>query len=294
MRNFVALLLSHQVLARPKYSSSPDVYLNGLQTNRTSYVTTIDPETEWGKWEGFKDSADCGFANMELRTSAQKAALGCRPPFPGPGGGPCWEGWPTFCAQFSMPHCQTAVLRILEGWGVSLCWWAKVLGQRDDVADLIFSKKTVRIAGFKLPGLALNIARYNAGASSCWKKELHLSRRKLNSKKLDRTKTSSFFHRGAGASSWNSYYGISMKTSPNIPEFKQIQGFWQDWGSDDPTSSSWNWSKCQQSTSGPTPRIFREMPFIKGLKVKPLTEDIPCPCQRGCLFSALSVVHSSC
>ena len=25
-----------------------------------------------------------------------------------------------------------------EGWGTSLCWWAKIFGDRDDLADLFF------------------------------------------------------------------------------------------------------------------------------------------------------------
>merc|ERR1712137_1377063 len=33
-----------------------------------------------------------------------------------------------------------------------------------------------------------------------------------------------------------------MWASPNIAHFKQIPGFWLDWHSDDPTSSSWDWT----------------------------------------------------
>jgi len=40
----------------------------------------------------------------------------------------------------------------------------------------------------------------------------------------------------------NMYQGYSMVSSPNIPRFKQIEGFWIDWNNDDPNSASWNWN----------------------------------------------------
>ncbi|MFJ5103749.1 glycoside hydrolase [Streptomyces sp. NPDC088554] len=94
-----------------------------------------------------------------------------------------------------------------EGWGTSLAWWANVFGDRDDFADLFFTTKSVAYGGRTLPGLGLNIARYNLGGSS-----------------------------------WNTVDGDSMAVSPNIPSFKQIEGFWQDWRNEDPTSSAWNWN----------------------------------------------------
>ncbi|MEU0426272.1 beta-1,6-galactanase [Streptomyces canus] len=94
-----------------------------------------------------------------------------------------------------------------EGWGTSLAWWANVFGARDDFADIFFTTKSTSYNGTSLPGLGLNIARYNLGASS-----------------------------------WNSVGGTSMTASPNIPAFKQIEGFWQDWNNEDPTSSAWDWT----------------------------------------------------
>jgi galactan endo-1,6-beta-galactosidase len=94
-----------------------------------------------------------------------------------------------------------------EGWGTSLAWWANVFGARDDFADIFFTTKTTTYDGRALPGLGLNIARYNLGACS-----------------------------------WNSVGGESMVASPNIPSFKQIEGYWQDWTNEDPTSSSWKWT----------------------------------------------------
>src|SRR3954454_11762415 len=94
-----------------------------------------------------------------------------------------------------------------EGWGTSLAWWANVFGNRDDFADIFFTTKSVAYNGVTLPGLGLNIARYNLGACS-----------------------------------WNSVNGSTMVASPNIPSFKQIEGFWQDWTNTDPASSAWNWT----------------------------------------------------
>ncbi|MEU4746104.1 glycoside hydrolase, partial [Actinosynnema sp. NPDC023658] len=94
-----------------------------------------------------------------------------------------------------------------EGWGTSLAWWGNVFGDRDDFADLFFTTRTVTYNGAALPGLGLNIARYNLGASS-----------------------------------WNAVNGERMVASPNIPRFKQIEGFWQDWNNEDPNSSAWNWN----------------------------------------------------
>lgn len=94
-----------------------------------------------------------------------------------------------------------------EGWGTSLAWWANVFGDRDDFADLWFTTRNVVYNGQSLPGLGMNIARYNLGACS-----------------------------------WNSVNGETMVASPNIPRFKQIETYWQDWRNTDPASSAWNWS----------------------------------------------------
>ncbi|CAM5369834.1 hypothetical protein GCM10010345_25150 [Streptomyces canarius] len=72
-----------------------------------------------------------------------------------------------------------------EGWGTSLAWWANVFGARDDFADIFFTTRNTTYNGTSLPGLGLNIARYNLGACSR-----------------------------------NSVNGASMAVSPNIPSFK--------------------------------------------------------------------------
>ncbi len=47
-----------------------------------------------------------------------------------------------------------------EGWGTSLCWMGKMFGDRDDVADILFSTKTVTLGSEQIPGLGMNIV-YN-------------------------------------------------------------------------------------------------------------------------------------
>lgn len=89
-----------------------------------------------------------------------------------------------------------------EGWGTSLCWMGKVFGDRDDVADLLFTTQSVDLAGESLPGLGLNIVRYNAGACS--------------SDVVD---------------------GRKMVVSKTILPFRQMEGFWKH-----PGEGGWDWS----------------------------------------------------
>jgi galactan endo-1,6-beta-galactosidase len=93
-----------------------------------------------------------------------------------------------------------------EGWGTSLAWWAQQFGNRDDLADAFFTLKQTKVNSQSLPGLGFNIVRYNAGACS-----------------------------------WNAIDGEKMTTSPKIKRSRQVEGYWVDWNSTDPKSSSWNW-----------------------------------------------------
>ncbi|OWZ24856.1 hypothetical protein PHMEG_00037 [Phytophthora megakarya] len=100
-----------------------------------------------------------------------------------------------------------------DGWGTSLCWWANAFGDREDIADLLFTQKdtvTLKGADSGLPALGFNIARYNVGGSS--------------KNVIDDSGTE-----------------IAMKTSPNMPAFKAIESFWLDWSSNLTTSKSWDW-----------------------------------------------------
>jgi galactan endo-1,6-beta-galactosidase len=96
---------------------------------------------------------------------------------------------------------------IWQGWGVSLCWWANIFGNLDDLADILFALKDTSLDNVILPGLGLNIARYNAGGCSP-----------------------------------NSIANTKMRISPNVSTFRQIQGYWLDWSNSVPSSPSWNWS----------------------------------------------------
>jgi galactan endo-1,6-beta-galactosidase len=93
-----------------------------------------------------------------------------------------------------------------QGWGTSLCWWGKAYGDRDDLADVFFTTNSVSYNGSSLPGLGLNIVRYNAGACTT-----------------------------------NAINGESMVVSPNISATRQMDGYWLDWNSTDPSTSSWDW-----------------------------------------------------
>ncbi len=101
----------------------------------------------------------------------------------------------------------TVTWGVWEGWGTSLCWWAKVFGDRDDLADLFFTTKPVTLDGRTLPGLGMTIARYNVGASS-----------------------------------WNDIDGRRMVVSKNIQPFRQIESFWLDGKNPDPNGPGWDWS----------------------------------------------------
>lgn len=100
---------------------------------------------------------------------------------------------------------------IWEGWGCSLAWWANQFGSRDDLADALFTLErtdvTTDSGSYRLPGLGLNIVRYNVGGTS----------------------TAPAFGRRA-------------VIPPTMPPFRRISGFWLDGSSDDPDSSSFDWS----------------------------------------------------
>ncbi|KAH8812902.1 glycoside hydrolase superfamily [Xylogone sp. PMI_703] len=94
-----------------------------------------------------------------------------------------------------------------EGWGVSLAWWAKAFGNRDDLANIFFSLGTTSFNSKNIPGLGLNIVRYNAGACSP-----------------------------------GTVNGKSMVLSPDIKPSREVDSFWLNGNSVTPTSSSWNWN----------------------------------------------------
>lgn len=96
-----------------------------------------------------------------------------------------------------------------QGWGAALSWWATVFGADDTIADLLYTDGEVSYNGSRYPGLGLNVVRYNVGACT---------------------------YNTIGSPP------VGMTLSPNIPRYKQIEGYWLDWYSSDPASSSWNWN----------------------------------------------------
>ena len=101
-----------------------------------------------------------------------------------------------------------------QGWGSSLAWWANRFGSRDDMADVLYTLNTVLFTGNQgtqsLPGLGLNVARYNVG--------------------------------GTGVYSINVGGATHRPNNPSsLPAFKEMQTYWLDWASSSPASASWDW-----------------------------------------------------
>ncbi|MEO5716499.1 MAG: glycoside hydrolase [Luteolibacter sp.] len=96
---------------------------------------------------------------------------------------------------------------VWDGWGTSLCWMGNVFGDREDFADFLFTNKMTGFGGQSVPGLNLNIVRYNAGA--CGFGEID---------------------------------GRNMKVSKIIRKYRQMDGFWLDGKNPDAASSNWDWN----------------------------------------------------
>ncbi|KAF7338007.1 Glycoside hydrolase family 30 protein [Mycena venus] len=115
---------------------------------------------------------------------------------------------PTALADETTTINPSANFGTWEGWGTSLAWWAKAFGTQTTLADIFFTRNTVTFNGQTLPGLGLNVIRYNAGATS-------------TNKDPD---------------------GDVMVTSPDIKASRQMDAFWLDWTSTNANSSSWSWT----------------------------------------------------
>ena len=83
--------------------------------------------------------------------------------------------------------------------------------------------------------------------------------------------------------------GTSMVVSPNIRRSRQIEGFWLDWISSDPASSSWNWSADpnQRALARPRPRQRAQRP-PRHERVSPDEHQITAPITKVMPYS-----HSS-
>ncbi|KAI1296235.1 glycoside hydrolase superfamily [Xylaria venustula] len=117
-------------------------------------------------------------------------------------------GFHSVLADITTTIAASSNYGVWDGWGTSLAWWAAAFGNRDDLATAVFSLEDVSLNGVTLPGLGLTIVRYNAGATTT-----------------------------------NSIDGDSIVESPDIDPTRLVEGYWLDWTSSDPTSSSWLWSQ---------------------------------------------------
>src|SRR6266404_341486 len=97
-----------------------------------------------------------------------------------------------------------------DGWGTSLSWWANVnaFGTNGLMANLLFSTNYTMYNGTNRPGLGYNIVRYNVGAESTNYIETNY---------------------------------MQLSTNMNQWPYREITGYWTNWYSTDPSSSSWNW-----------------------------------------------------
>lgn len=100
-----------------------------------------------------------------------------------------------------------------QGWGCSLAWWANAFGDRNDLADAVFTTNasvtlSTHAGTYSVPGLGMNVVRYNIG--------------------------------GYGTRPVGTTVPVYPATS-TLPGFKRIPGYWLDWYSTDPSSSSFDW-----------------------------------------------------
>lgn len=118
-----------------------------------------------------------------------------------------------------------------EGWGVSLCWWTRVLGESTLAADLLWSmNSSVAIPGdpTHVPALGFTVARYNVG--------------------------------GTNNATVN---GTTASLSPSFPWWKQLESFWVDGEDWDPATPSWNWSADPTQVSALTLALQRGVKTVE-------------------------------
>src|SRR5438046_325543 len=100
------------------------------------------------------------------------------------------------------------------GWGCSLCWWGKEYGASPlapTLADYMFSTNYTN----NLPGLGMNIVRYNIGGGGS--------------------------NGGTAKIDDNTIENISSNNPTT--SFRYINGYWRNWFSDDPSNgASWDWT----------------------------------------------------
>ncbi|MBC7661104.1 MAG: hypothetical protein H7249_15505 [Chitinophagaceae bacterium] len=111
---------------------------------------------------------------------------------------------------------------VWEGFGTSLGWWANGVGLSNFeslYADLLFTNKDVKFIDNKvLPGLGLSVVRYNVGGSGRAGDMSTLTEAENKAPSND-----------------NAHDGVEP--------YRDIDGFWKDIGSTDPTSNSFDWTR---------------------------------------------------
>ncbi|MFD7902932.1 glycoside hydrolase [Kitasatospora sp. NPDC059747] len=116
---------------------------------------------------------------------------------------------PASAASYTTPIDPSLNYGAWQGWGASLSWWANVFGMDNTLADIFYTTGSVAYHGRSLPGLGLNVVRYNLGASMT-------------------------------QPAWPG--GPSEAVSPNQPAYRKIEGYWVNWLSDNPAdTNSWSW-----------------------------------------------------
>lgn len=117
---------------------------------------------------------------------------------------------PSVHADYTLTPNKADSRGVWEGWGCSICWWGNGVGNsayQNLYADLFFTQKTVPFLGKPLPGLGMNIVRYNVGGS------------------------------GMG----DNIGGTTENLPANYPWYRDINGYWVNWYNSDPSSNSWDW-----------------------------------------------------
>lgn len=127
-----------------------------------------------------------------------------------------------------------------EGWGTSLAWWGNLIGNstyQSRHAQLLFTYDSVDYlgSGSTVPGLGLNILRYNIG----------------------------------GGGQPGDVPSTPENVSSTLSWWRDIDGYWTNWTSKDPASSSWNWSRdARQRAMMTAARDARSSRSLSGLKVE--------------------------
>jgi galactan endo-1,6-beta-galactosidase len=132
---------------------------------------------------------------------------------------PPWDGFMPTGPGYTMTVTPGVARGVWEGFGASLAWWAHGVGESSHearYADLFFTESHVPVLGQSLPGLGLNIVRYNVG----------------------------------GGGRPGDIPDLVENVPGDFPWYKDIDGFAVDWSNlDDPASPSWDFTRDARQRS---------------------------------------------